>query len=84
MGKKCRISTYRVWLLTMAVTAGMFMGLLPSCVKKQTPVERGIADQELYIANQTEPQDLDPHIVTGVPEFHILETLLEGLVIAEP
>jgi oligopeptide transport system substrate-binding protein len=47
-------------------------------------VEQGIATQTLRIANQTEPQDLDPHIVTGVPEFHIMEALFEGLVIAEP
>lgn len=38
----------------------------------------------LHIGNQTEPQELDPHIVTGVPEFHILEALFEGLVILEP
>ena len=54
------------------------------CAKKSSRVDEGIATQTLHIANQTEPQDLDPHIVTGVPEFHILEALFEGLVIAEP
>lgn len=58
--------------------------LLHSCSEKTTPVEQGIAAQALHIGNQTEPQDLDPHIVTGVPEFHIMEALFEGLVIAEP
>ncbi len=58
--------------------------ILFSCSHKSTPVESGIATQTLLIGNQTEPQDLDPHIVTGVPEFHIMEALFEGLVIAEP
>jgi oligopeptide transport system substrate-binding protein len=65
--------------ITIAIVA-----LLTACTPRQTPVERGIAARELIIANQTEPQDLDPDIVTGVPEFHILEALFEGLVIAEP
>lgn len=60
------------------------LSFLLSCSQKTTPVERGISSQTLLIANQTEPQDLDPHIVTGVPEFHIMEALFEGLVIAEP
>ena len=38
----------------------------------------------MYIGNGTEPQDLDPHIVTGVPESKVLMALLEGLVIRNP
>ncbi|GAF93677.1 unnamed protein product, partial [marine sediment metagenome] len=34
--------------------------------------------------NGTEPQDLDPHIVTGVPEHHIISELFEGLVSVHP
>ena len=76
--KKCdRCNVSIVFALVIAVL------LLLSCTPKQTPVEQGITDQVLHIANQTEPQELDPHIVTGVPEFHILEALFEGLVIAE-
>ena len=33
----------------------------------------------LRINNGAEPQSLDPHIATGVPESHILEALYEGL-----
>ena len=36
------------------------------------------------IGNGTEPQDLDPHIVTGVPEHKILMALFEGLVTENP
>ncbi|MBN1758275.1 MAG: peptide ABC transporter substrate-binding protein [Chitinispirillaceae bacterium] len=73
----CRVRLFIAVLIAAALS-------LLGCTSKQTAVECGIADQELYIANQTEPQDLDPHIVTGVPEFHILEALFEGLVISEP
>ena len=40
--------------------------------------------QVLRIGNGTEPQDLDPHIVTGVPEHRILMALFEGLVTENP
>ncbi len=36
------------------------------------------------IGNGTEPQDLDPHIVTGVPEHKVLMALFEGLVTENP
>lgn len=34
----------------------------------------------MEFGNGAEPKDLDPHIVTGVPEFHILQNLFEPLV----
>ena len=34
--------------------------------------------------NFAEPQDLDPQVVTGVPEFHLLQALSEGLLTASP
>lgn len=36
------------------------------------------------VGNGAEPQDLDPQIVTGVPENNILMGLFEGLVSADP
>ena len=38
----------------------------------------------LEFGNGAEPKDLDPHIVTGVPEHHIISELLEGLVSVDP
>lgn len=38
----------------------------------------------MHLGNGTEPQGLDPHIVTGVPEHNILSALLEGLVTEDP
>ncbi|MFM8313048.1 MAG: peptide ABC transporter substrate-binding protein, partial [Deltaproteobacteria bacterium] len=40
--------------------------------------------QVLNVGNGGEPKDLDPHITTGVPEFHILMNLMEGLVAKHP
>lgn len=44
----------------------------------------GQKDLPLRVGNGTEPQALDPHVVTGVPEHHLLSTLFEGLVDADP
>ena len=40
--------------------------------------------QILNIGNGGEPKDLDPHVVTGVPEHHILLNLFEGLTDKDP
>ncbi|HRE04387.1 MAG TPA: peptide ABC transporter substrate-binding protein [Opitutaceae bacterium] len=47
----------------------------------QTP---GAQAQVLHLGNGTEPQDLDPQIVTGVPENKIVNALFEGLVAYGP
>ena len=41
-------------------------------------------ERALRIGNGTEPQGLDPHMVTGVPEHRLESTLFEGLVDADP
>lgn len=38
----------------------------------------------LQFGNLAEPQSLDPHIATGVPESHIMDSLLEGLTTLNP
>ncbi len=58
--------------------------LLGGCAKRETQAERGIREQILHLANGSEPQDLDPHITTGVPEFHIQMSLFEGLTAEHP
>jgi oligopeptide transport system substrate-binding protein len=55
-----------------------------SCENKNSVVSEGTKAGILHFGNQTEPEDLDPHIVTGVPEFHILQSLFEGLVTPDP
>jgi oligopeptide transport system substrate-binding protein len=60
------------------------LSFFPGCTKRQTLVEAGDHDQILHIGNGTEPQELDPDIVTGVQEYHIIMSLLEGLVTEDP
>ena len=57
---------------------------LAACSSYEKPVDSSLETQILLMGNGTEPQDLDPHIVTGVPESKILMALLEGLVIRHP
>ena len=57
---------------------------LVSCGESITPVDSGLDAQILHFGNGSEPQGLDPHIVTGVPEHHLLISMCEGLTIANP
>ena len=66
------------------LVAGTLLGLFACGKDKQTNVSEGAKNQILHIGNGTEPQGLDPHIVTGVPEHYIITALLEGLVIENP
>ena len=58
--------------------------LLTSCGPTETNVERGNREGILYWGNGQEPEDLDPHITTGVPESFIQEALFEPLVNSRP
>lgn len=70
------------------LTAAIILLANISCKNKNqqqnTIVTEGTKNGILHFGNQTEPEDLDPHIVTGVPEFHILQSLFEGLVTPDP
>jgi oligopeptide transport system substrate-binding protein len=58
--------------------------MLTACGNNESNIVSGNRQQILHWGNGTEPQELDPHIVTGVPEHHILIALLEGLVLKDP
>ena len=57
---------------------------LVGCDLGPSNVITGSENQILHIGNGTEPKDLDPHSVTGVPEHNIISALLEGLVSVNP
>ena len=54
------------------------------CSKAVSPVDSGLEKQILHLGNGAEPQGLDPHVVTGVPEHHLLLAMCEGLTISNP
>jgi len=62
-----------------ALTACLLL-LLAACGGGETNVEAGTRDGILHLGNGAEPQDLDPHTTTGVPEHHLQMALFEGLV----
>ena len=52
---------------------------LIGCSSSEAPVDSAVESKIFHYGNGTEPQGLDPHIVTGVPEHHLLLALCEGL-----
>jgi oligopeptide transport system substrate-binding protein len=57
----------------------LFSLLIACSGENTTNVESGTRDQILHGSNATEPQGLDPHIVTGLPENRISKALFESL-----
>jgi oligopeptide transport system substrate-binding protein len=54
------------------------LGLLfTSCIRYEPPAD-------LVIINGTEPESLDPHIVTGIPEMRLTKALFDGLTKLDP
>lgn len=67
-----------------AVLLAVLPLLLCSCGPRETRVEHGNRERILHLDNVTELQDLDPQLVTGVPEHKVLCAVLEGLVSEHP
>ena len=69
----------------------LFVGMFVGCGKSGKPKEGVVSGklvekgkQVLRLGNGSEPEGLDPQIVTGVPEHFILAALLEGLLSENP
>ncbi len=58
--------------------------LLIACSGQESNVAQGNRDGILHYGNGTEPQGLDPHVVTGVPENHLIRAMFEGLAVKNP
>lgn len=58
--------------------------VMTACSGGERRVEQGTRDGILHFGNGTEPQGVDPHTTTGVPEHHIEQALFEGLVGKDP
>lgn len=67
-----------------AVLLGVLMLVgIAGCGTGENNVSKGNREGILYWGNGAEPQELDPHIVTGIPEHFIIVALLEGLVLKD-
>lgn len=76
------IFSSRIWVC-LGVGIAFLLGFI-SCSKRGTPVETGNKEQILHRAIGAEPSDLDPQIVTGLPEALVVSALFEGLVESDP
>lgn len=65
--------------IAITIASALFSG----CGQKKTPVELGIEQQVLHKGNGAEPASLDPHVITGIPEFKIVTALFEGLIVID-
>ena len=57
---------------------------LMACGSRESNVVQGNRDGILHYGNGSEPQGLDPHVVTGVPENKLIRALFEGLAVKNP
>ena len=73
--KKCDFIFLSILLATCVTLTG--------CGSSETNVVAGNKSGTLYWGNGTEPQSLDPQIATGVPEHHVISTVMEGLVLKD-
>ena len=66
-------------LLTLVISA-----LVSACGTGESNVTQGNREGILHYGNGAEPQGLDPHVVTGMPENHLIRALFEGLAVKNP
>lgn len=55
-----------------------------ACGGRDREVDGAAKSGILLYGNGAEPKSLDPHLVTGVPENHIISSLMEGLISYHP
>ncbi len=68
---------------TLAATL-LIATFIAACGGGESNVVQGNREGILHFGNGSEPQGLDPHVVTGVPENKIIRALFEGLAVKNP
>lgn len=68
------------WILPAVLGLLAFAG----CWSRESPVRAGNRAQVLHRGLGADVADLDPHLVTGLPEFNVVSALFEGLVAEDP
>ena len=68
--------------LSLIIVAGL-LGFT-ACGPRKTAVSTGTENQALTITVGAAVENIDPHVVTGVPEHHVITALFEGLVNEDP
>ena len=60
--------------------AGLAITALIACSHGESNVAQGNREGILHFGNFSEPQTIDPHVMSGLPEFNVASALYEGLV----
>jgi len=71
------------WWRAVAISLSA-LGLLTGCGQRETQVQQATREGIMIVGNGAEPQDLDPHTITGIPERNVVATLFEGLTRTDP
>lgn len=66
------------------IVATLIIAALVACSRGESNVVAGNRDGVLHFGNGTEPQTIDPHVMSGSPEVNIARALYEGLVVRNP
>ena len=72
--------TFSIFNKTISFLMLILFISLTGCGSGESNISLGNRTGILYWGNGTEPASLDPHIATGVPEHHIMSSVMEGLV----
>ena len=78
------MNTSRQLLAVITITGLLGCSGLAGCSAGENNVERGNREGILYFGNGTEPQTIDPHVLTGTPEANVANAVLEPLVKRNP
>ena len=57
---------------------------ISGCGPRKSGVEQAAEAGILLLGNHAEPQSLDPQVATGVPENHVITSIMEGLIAYHP
>ncbi len=53
------------------------------CSKRETPVAASLTTKTIYLGNNADPRDLDPHIDVAYTDYNVLIALYEGLTVID-
>lgn len=74
-----------LWMKIASLIAMGFLALgLSACGERERDVDVAVEEGILLKGNGGEPKSIDPHLVTGVPENRIIQSLIEGLIAYHP
>ena len=70
--------------LWIGALASIFALSLAACGRGESNVAAGNREAVMHYGNGTEPQALDPHVMTGSPDVNIAMAIFEALVTRHP